>query len=372
MDRTTLVDFFEEVETTEKYDGYFCSIAEVIGTVVLGSLCGFKNVSQIHHWAESAHTREFLKEKFQIEHIPCYYWMLVLLKMVKTDTLSQCLTRWAAQFLPEDRSNTTVSLDGKTIRSTVGKKGFDSPLHIISAQICELGVTLASEAVEGKSNEIPAVQELLKKMDIEGCLVVADALNCQQKTAEIIVLEKADYLLDAKANQQTLETEIAEYVKDEKLRDSMDQVRVVEKNRERIEIRTAYTTNDIAWLYRKEKWKNLNCIGAIKKEVEADGTRTEEWHYYISSRKLSATELLHHARMEWAVESMHWLLDVHYSEDYCRIANKTAQQNLNLLRKFALSLLKRYKAQTNSKQPISHIMLDCLLEPEYLCSVLQN
>ena len=163
MDRTTLVDFFEDVETTEKYDGYFCSIAEVIGTVVLGSLCGFKNVSQIHHWAENAHTREFLKEKFQIEHIPCYYWMLVLLKMVKTDTLNQCLTRWAAQFLPEDRSSTTVSLDGKTIRSTVGKKGFDTPLHIISAQICELGVTLASEAVEGKSNEIPAVQELLRR-----------------------------------------------------------------------------------------------------------------------------------------------------------------------------------------------------------------
>ena len=144
MDRTTLVDFFEDVETTEKYDGYFYSIAEVIGTVVLGSLCGFKNVNQIHHWAENAHTKEFLKEKFQIEHIPCYYWMLVLLKMVKTDTLNQCLMKWAAQFLPEDRGSTTVSLDGKTIRSTVGKKVLDTPLHIISAQICELGVTLAS------------------------------------------------------------------------------------------------------------------------------------------------------------------------------------------------------------------------------------
>lgn len=152
----------------------------------------------------------------------------------------------------------------------------------------------------------------------------------------------------------------------------MEKVRVAEKNRERIEIRTAYTTSDIAWLYRKEKWKNLNCIGAIKKEVEVDGTRTEEWHYYISSRKLSAAELLHHARMEWAVESMHWLLDVHYAEDYCRIANKTAQENPNLLRKSALSLLKRYKAETNTKQPISHIMPDCLLEPEYLCRVLQN
>ena len=72
--------------------------------------------------AENAHTKEFLKEKFHIEHIPCYYWMLVLLKMVKTDTLNQCLMKWAAQFLPEDRGSTTVSLDGKTIRSTVGKK----------------------------------------------------------------------------------------------------------------------------------------------------------------------------------------------------------------------------------------------------------
>ena len=162
----------------------------------------------------------------------------------------------------------------------------------LSAQICEIGVTLASEAVEDKSNEIPAVQELLKKMDIEGCLIVADTLNCQQKTAEAIVAGKADYLLDVKANQRNLEEEIAEYIKDDALRGSMDKKRTVEKNRERIEIRTAYTSDDAAWLCGREKWKNLCCIGAIRKEVEADGKRTEEWHYYISSRKLSAEELL--------------------------------------------------------------------------------
>ena len=372
MDRTTLINFFEEVETTEEYNGYFCSIAEAVGIVLLGSLCGFRNVSQIHHWAENAHVKEFLKEKFQIAHIPCYFWLLTLLKMVKPDTLNECMMKWASQFMPENRNGTTISLDGKTIRSTVGRKSMDSPLHIISAQICEIGVTLASEAVEGKSNEIPAVQELLKKMDIEGCLIVADALNCQQKTAEAIIAGKADYLLDVKANQRNLEEEIAEYVKDDELRGSMDKKRTVEKNRERIEIRTAYTSDDTAWLCGREKWKNPCCIGAIRKEVEADGKRTEEWDYYISSRRLSAEELLHHARMEWAVESMHWLLDVHYGEDYCRIANKAAQQNLNSLRKFALSLIKRYKAQTNSKRPLSQIMLDCLLELDLLCAVLEN
>lgn len=343
-----------------------------LGIVVLGSLCGFRNASQIHHWAENAHVKEFLKEKLQIEHIPCYFGLLTLLKMVRPDTLNQCMMKWASQFLPENRSGTTISLDGKTIRSTVGKKNMDSPLHIISAQICEIGVTLASEAVEDKSNEIPAVQELLKKMDIEGCLIVADALNCQQKAAEAVVAGKADYLLDVKANQRNLEEEIAEYVKNDDLRGRMDKKRTVEKNRERIEIRTAYTTDDAEWLCGKEKWKGLCCIGAIRKEVEVDGKRTEEWHYYIPSRKLSAEELLHHARMEWAVESMHWLLDVHYGEDYCRIANKIAQQNLIALRKFALSLIKRYKAQTNSKRPLSQIMLDCLLELDLLCAVLEN
>ena len=90
MDRTTLINFFEEVETTEEYNGYFCSIAEAVGIVLLGSLCGFMNVSQIHHWAQNARVKEFLKEKFQITHIPCYFWLLTLLKMVKPDTLD-CL-----------------------------------------------------------------------------------------------------------------------------------------------------------------------------------------------------------------------------------------------------------------------------------------
>lgn len=191
MERKTLTEYFEEVETKEEYNGYFCSIAEATSLVVLGSLCGLKNVS--------------------------------------------------------------------------------SPLHIISAQICELGITLASETVADKSNEIPAVQELLKKMDIEGCMIVADALNYQQKTADIIVDGKGDYLLDAKGNQASLETEISEYVLDSSLRDGMDSSRTKEKNRDRIETRTAYTTDNISWLYGKEKWKDLRCIGAIKTEFEKDG-----------------------------------------------------------------------------------------------------
>ena len=268
MKKQKLVEYFQEVETTQEYNGYFCSIPEAISIVVLGSVCGLRNTSQIHQWAESDKVAGFLKEKFGIEHIPCYYWLLSLLKIVKPESLNKCLMKWAETMLPKDRTGLTISLDGKTIRST-GKMGqYDSPLHIISAQISELGITFASKSVEGKSNEIPAVQELIKELDIEGCMIVADALNCQKETAKAVIKGKGDYLLDAKGNQPALEQEIREYVQDENLRKTMDCKTVREKSRDRIEKRTAYTTANIDWLYGKEKWENLGCIGAIKTEFE--------------------------------------------------------------------------------------------------------
>ena len=118
-----------------------------------------ENISQIHQWAESDRTREWLKEKFAIERILCYYWLLSLLKMVKPESLNQCLSRWVRQMLPEEREGLTLAVDGKTVRSTDGKKGYQQPLHIISAQRSKLGVTLACKSVDEKSNEIPAVQE---------------------------------------------------------------------------------------------------------------------------------------------------------------------------------------------------------------------
>lgn len=260
------MDFMEEVESEREYDGYYYSLGEALSIVVLGSLCGLKNVSQIHQWAESERTREWLKEKFAIERIPCYYWLLSLLKMVKPESLNQCLSRWVRQMLPEEREGLTLAVDGKTVRSTEGKKGYQRPLHIISAQLSELGVTLASKSVEGKSNEIPAVQELLQQMDIEGCLVVADALNCQRETAKVIVSGKGDYLLSVKENQPSLI----------------------------------------------------------------------------------------------------------FEEDYLRVANKTIQENMNLLRKFALSMIRQYKSRIVSKRALSKLMFDCLLDPNMILRVLSQ
>jgi len=180
-------------------------------------------------------------------------------------------------------------------------------------------------------------------------MVVADAMNCQRETAAAIVGREADYLLSVKGNQAKLKENIADYVQDELLRRDMETASVREKNRERVELRRAFVTQDIGWLDGVEEWANLCCIGAINTVFESKNRTTNEWHYYISSRALTADELLAHARAEWRAESMHWLLDVHFGEDHCRIQDENAQKVLNMIRKIVLNSLRLYKDKTKSK-----------------------
>ncbi len=372
MKKNGITEYFEEVETEEEYNGYFCRIPDVITIVILGSMCGLRNISQIHQWAASDRVSSFLKERFGIEHVPCYYWILCMLKMIKTETLNECFMNWVVSFLPEKVRDLTISLDGKTICSTNRISKMDIPLHIISAQISELGLTLAQRSTDEKSNEIPAVQELLKALHIEGQMITADAMNCQKETSKIIVEQKADYLLCAKDNQPALKKDIEAYVQDKELREKMDALVKTEKNYGRIETRSAYVTSDIEWLEQGKNWKNLKSIGAIHTEFKSAKGQSSEWHYYISSRDLSAKELLHHARMEWSVETMHWLLDVHFEEDWCRIEDKKVQQHLNMFRKAAINLIKQYKTRSKSKKPISHIMLECLIDDSAILKVISE
>jgi len=371
MEKTIrITEYFEEVETVKEHNGYFCSVGEALTVVILGSLCGLKNVSQISQWAANERVKGFLAGRFRIERIPCYYWLLCLLALIKPASLNQCLTRWAQSLLPAGMAAMTISFDGKTVCSTGKMDAYDSPLHIISAHVAELGITLAGLKTDGKSNEIPAVRDLIGMLEVAGCIIVADAMHCQKETAALIAEKQADYLLNVKDNQPGLKNDLEEYVQDDNLRKNMDAFTTREKNGGRIEVRSGFVTRDIGWLYGKSGWKNLTCIGAINRQFTYKGKTTDEWHYYISSRGLTAESLLKHARLEWSVESMHWLLDVHFGEDRCRVEDENTQQVLNAVRKIALNCVKTYKAKSNSKLPLSKIMFGCLLDCQKLIPVL--
>ncbi|MGI5117815.1 ISAs1 family transposase, partial [Treponema sp. SP13] len=177
----TLEDALEVLETEREYDGYFCSVQDAVIIVILGSLCDLQSVKKIHAWATTEHVRKFLEETFGIKRIPCYWWLLSLLAIIRPESLNECMKQWVASVVPElaakleaeeneqskqKKKTLTIAIDGKEIRSTGKMKKYDNPLHIISAQIGELGLTLAQRTVESKSNEIPAVPELIKELAI--------------------------------------------------------------------------------------------------------------------------------------------------------------------------------------------------------------
>jgi len=361
--KTNIGEYFAEVETIEEYNGYFFSVSTAITISILGTFCGLRNMKQIHQWASNSKIKQFLSEKFGIENLACYSWYTQVLGLIKPESFNECFKKWILDSV-KSVNGLTLSFDGKTVRSTGNMRKYKNPLHIVSAQIAELGITFGQKSVDGKSNEIPAVRELIELLDIKGCLIVADALNCQKKTAKAIIKNGGDYLLSVKGNQKTLKCEISNHIEDVVLLKTMDKAITREKNRGRIETRTAYTTCDIDWLNGKDKWINLICIGAINTQFETESGKSDEWHYFISSRKLTAEELLKHARLEWSVETMHWLLDVHFSEDFCRVAEQRTQEVLNIIRKIVINSLRFYKNSSCSKAAFSHLMLDCMIEHE--------
>ena len=284
-EKLSLWEYLSEVETTEEHNGYFCSAGEALTIVILGSMCALRNTNQIHQWAKSRSVSGFLSKHFQIKAIPCYYRLLCLLNLIRPDSLNRCFIKWAQSLMPCGGEGSTLSFDGKTIRSTVKMDSYESPLHIIRAQLAEPGISIGQRTADGKSNEIPAMSELLS---IKGCLIAADALHCQKETAKTVIEGKGDYLCSVKDNRRTLKEDIEGYVEDEHLRKTMDSCRKTGKTSGRIERRTAYRRCGIGWLYGKDEWERLACIGAADTRFSRKKGESGECHYYISSRRLRA------------------------------------------------------------------------------------
>jgi predicted transposase YbfD/YdcC len=165
--------------------------------------------------------------------------------------------------------------------------------------------------------------------------------------------------------------ERADYVQDLQLRNRMDRPTRSEKTGGRAERRTSYTTQAIDWLYGREDGEQWACSEAVNMRCTSKQGTSDQWHYYLCSRGLTAEELLRYARLAWTGERMHELLEVHFGEDCCRIEDRNGEQNLTIIRKIVRNMIKGYTTQTASQRPISNVMFDCLLESENIRSVLK-
>ena len=241
-----------------------------------------------------------------------------------------------------------VSVDGKESRGSKrksGEQGEVRALQTLNVYSNDHGICLAQKFINEKTNEIPAAQELLRLMDLRNTIVTADAINCQKETVAAIVTGKGDYVLALKGNQQLLYGEVRAYFEEcvlEKLKGKEGcYKKTVEPEHGGTAVREYYITEDTGWYSEREKWKKLRSFGMVHKVLKkVDGTKEEEYRYYICSIGEDVDEFERAARGHWGVEvKLHWHLDFTFRDDKNTSMGKTSGKNLQIMKKIALSIL---------------------------------
>ena len=364
-----LVRHFVEIEDTRCQCDVKHKLMDVLILVMCSVLCGIDSLSEIVEYGKQK--QEMLSKKFSISKIPSESTLSRILNMVDANILSICIVNIMKELL--GTTGEIVAIDGKTICSTEKMKSYERGLRIVTAYITENGVTLGQLAVDEKTNEIPCVRELLDLIEIQGKIITTDAEHCQKDTVKKIVENKGDYCICVKGNQHNFYEDIKLYCDDMISGDfSCKTARTSEKNRERYEIRECFLAEDISWLSQKGKWAGLQNVFAIRRTTSKDGIKSVETNYYISSLQVSAERFLEIVREHWKIESLHWQLDVVFSEDDCRILSKNGQLSMNVFRKIALAIHRNYKEYVQHKKSIKKHMFSCLLNDHEFFRVISS
>ena len=264
------------------------------------------------------------------------------------EKFQQCFVAWvtAQTGAPAE----VIAIDGKTARRSGDKRGAKAAIHMVSAFAARQRLVLGQVKVAEKSNEIVAIPKLLEMMAIEGAIVTIDAMGCQRDIAGIILDKKADYVLALKGNQGTLRNDVDVFVAEQKARDFQDTTisrnETIDGDHGRIETRTTTVIHDVAWLQQRHRWPGLNGIVMVESRREIDGKIEHETRFYITSLMLLAAQIAGIVRNHWAVEnSLHWVMDMVFRDDECRVRTNHAPANFTTIKHMALNLLRNDKGK---------------------------
>jgi len=323
----------------------------VIVIAIMAVLAGATGPTSIAKWAK--HKREFLIDTLDLPNgVPRKDVFRRVLSLLKPEGFQACFANWLFALRQKaaagcDIDRPTFAIDGKTARRSHDRKNGLGALHSVSIWASEYGLSLGQVACAEKSNEITAIPELLKLVDIKGAIITIDAMGTQKAIAAQIVDKEADFVLALKGNQGTLFEEVKEYIDTHSENDFAD-----------IEIRR-HTTTDFAHgreevrnyfhmpvpdtLTTLHEWKGLRSIGMVVSACVRDGKETIETRYYISSLPVGVKRFAHAVRSHWGIEnSCHWTLDMTFREDESRIRDEHMRENFGWLNRLVLSLLKQH------------------------------
>lgn len=358
-------DYFGELQDIRQEGKVYHRLTDILFIVVSGIICGHDDWEDIYIWASANATQKWLKKYIALRNgMPSLSTIKRGFGILDPEEFSVRFIEWirAGLNLP---NKDIVSIDGKTSKGSRDASKEQKALHMVSALCHSHGLIIGQTKTDEKSNEITAIPELLDQLLIEGCIVTIDAMGLQKKIVKKIVKEnQADYVINLKGNQETLQQEVKEYFEELEQTGKLAQIRqgatqekgksfekqesiqvfsTLDKGHGRIEKRTYFYSTDLEWMVdAKRDWEKLTGIGMVIREVEvlAENKKTSEIAYYVGSID-NVTDFSKAARMHWGVESMHWSLDVTFGDDQNQTRLSAAAQNLAIVRRMVFNTLKQ-------------------------------
>jgi len=344
-----VVAHFQELEDPRSTINQRHPLDSVLVIALLAVLAGAGGPTAIARWA--ALKQDLLLQVLDLPNgIPRKDVFRRVLMALKPAAFQACFAGWLQSLRTEAAAETGIEqpilpVDGKTLRRSHDRDKGLGALHSVSVWASEYGLSLGQVACDEKSNEITAIPELLRLVDIKGAIITIDAMGTQKAIAEQIVEGGADYVLALKGNQGTLHQAVIDYIDEQLERDLTDAQELVttEKGHGREETRTYLQLPAPKSLPGFMLWKGLKSIGLVTLCCVRDGKQTVDVRYYINSLAVNVKQFARSVRGHWGIENgCHWSLDMTFREDESRLRERHLRENFAWLNRFALSLLKQH------------------------------
>jgi predicted transposase YbfD/YdcC len=316
---------------------------EILLLCLLGVLAGSETIVDIARFGEKklALLRRFRRYG---NGTPAHDHLGDILASLDGEIFQRCFVAWVASLtgVPGE----VIAIDGKTSRRSYQKKGAKQPIHMVSAFAARQRLVLGQVKVADKSNEIVAIPKLLELLEIEGAIVTIDAMGCQRDIAQQVIDKRADYVLALKGNQGSLREDVELFIAEQKASDFKDtkisRHQTVDGDHGRIEKRTYTAIHDVQWLQQRHDWPGLKGVVMVESSREIDGKIERETRFYITSLAWLAAQLGPVIRSHWAIENgLHWVLDMIFRDDECRLRKDHAPENFVTLKHMAHNLIRR-------------------------------
>lgn len=368
----SLIEHFSDCQDPRRDLGKEHLLIDIIVIGVLAVICGTDDFVGMAEFGRDK--QDWLKTFLVLPNgIPSHDTFGRVLARIKPREFRRCFSNWVRS-VAKLTDGEVIALDGKTARRSHNRALGKGAIELVSAWAQSNRLTLGQLKVADGSNEITAVPELLRLLQIKGCIVTVDALNTQKDTVDEIREQGADYVVALKANHGKLHEAVAELCaavcEDRTINLPFDLHQTIEKEHGRIETRRYVSSAAVDWLPGRQQWRDLQRVGMVIATREIDGVTSQSVRYYLSSLAVCALTLAKAVRGHWSVEnSCHWVLDVIFREDDCRVRTGHAAENLGLVRRLANNLLQQEKT---AKIGVKNKRLKAARSTEYLLKVINT